>query len=140
MTLEIFLLDGAQGLITIPFFFFLHMVTTIWIEGYLLKRCGYKPPGKNTLDALLANLASLVVGLGLLSTISDETRHIEIAVDPLLISLFLHFIPTLVVEWVVLKLLNYNFSPVKLLGIVLLMNTITYVTLYFILKLMNTVE
>jgi hypothetical protein len=110
------------------------------IEGYILKRCGYESPGKSIVDALLANLASLVLGLCLLSTISDETRHIETAVDPLLISLLMHFIPTLVVEWVVLKLLNKKYSSGKLTGVVLLMNTITYVTLYFILKWMHYVE
>jgi hypothetical protein len=141
MILKIFLLDGASALIiVVPFFFFLHMGTTIWIEGYILKRYGYKAPGKNTRDSLLANLASLVLGFCLLRTIELATPLIKIPIDPLIISLFLYFVPTLIVEWVVLKLLNYYFSPKKLSLAVLLMNSITYVNLYIILKLIHYVD
>ncbi|HEX6427683.1 MAG TPA: hypothetical protein VF008_08365 [Niastella sp.] len=141
MILKIFLLDGASALIIVlPFFFFVHMGTTVWIEGYILRRYGYKLYGQNTRASLIANLASLVIGLCLLRTIKMATPLVKIPIDPLLISLFLYFVPTLIVEWVVLKLLNYYFSPKKLTSAVLLMNSITYVNLYFILKLIHYVE
>lgn len=141
MILKIFLLDGASALIiVVPFFFFVHMGSTIAIEAYILKRYGYRAPGKNTRDSLLANLASLVLGLCLFTTIQDATPLIKIPIDPLIISLFLYFVPTLIVEWVVLKLLNYYFSPKKLTIAVLLMNTITYVNLYLIMKMIHYVE
>jgi hypothetical protein len=141
MILKIFLLDGASVLmLAIPFFFFVHMGTTIWIEGYILQRYGYKEPGKNTRDSLLANLASLVLGFCLLRTIELATPLIKIPIDPLIIKLFLYFVPTLVVEWVALKLLNYYYSPKKLAVAVLLMNAITYVNLYLIFKLIHLIE
>lgn len=141
MILKLFLLDGASVMmLAIPFFFFVHMGTTILIEGYILRRYDYRPPGKNTRDSLLANLASLVLGFCLLRTIEVATPLIKIPIDPLIISLFLYFVPTLIVEWVVLKLLNYYFSPKKLTLAVLLMNTITYVNLYLIFKLLRLVE
>lgn len=141
MILELFLLDGASALIIVfPFFFFVHMVTTIWIEGYILRRYGYKLYGQNTRASMIANFVSLVLGLCLLRTIGLATSKIKIPIDPLLISLFLYFVPTLIVEWIVLKLLNYYFSAKKLTVAVLLMNTITYVNLYFILKLIHYIE
>lgn len=141
MILKLFLLDGASALIIVfPFFFFVHMGTTIWIEGYILRRYGYKPYGQNTRASMIANFVSLVLGLCLLRTIGLATPKIKIPIDPLLISLFLYFVPTLIVEWIVLKLLNYYFSAKKLTVVVLLMNTITYVNLYFILKLIHYIE
>lgn len=141
MILKLFLLDGASALIIVfPFFFFVHMGTTIWIEGYILRRYGYKPYGQNTRASMIANFVSLVLGLCLLRTIGLATPKIKIPIDPLLISLFLYFVPTLIVEWIVLKLLNYYFSAKKLTVAVLLMNTITYVNLYFILKLIHYIE
>lgn len=141
MILKLFLLDGASALIIVfPFFFFVHMGTTIWIEGYILRRYGYKPYGQNTRASMIANFVSLVLGLCLLRTIGLATPKIKIPIDPLLISLFLYFVPTLIVEWMVLKLLNYYFSAKKLTVAVLLMNTITYVNLYFILKLIHYIE
>jgi hypothetical protein len=141
MISKLFLLDGASALIIVfPFFFFVHMGTTIWIEGYILGRYGYKPYGQNTRASMIANFVSLVLGLCLLRTIGLATPKIKIPIDPLLISLFLYFVPTLIVEWMVLKLLNYYFSAKKLTVAVLLMNTITYVNLYFILKLIHYIE
>jgi hypothetical protein len=139
MILKLFLLDGAQGLIILPFFFLLHMVSTIFIEGGILYLFGYKKFGKSCLDALIVNICSLAFGLMCLSIIRGLTPHIHIRVDPLFISLFLYYIQTIIVEGILLKVLNKSFPLKKLIVADLLMNLVTYFTLYYILTQLEKV-
>jgi hypothetical protein len=134
MILEIFLLDGAQGLVTIPFYFFLHVATTVLIEGSVLYLFKYNKFGRSCRDVFLVNGASLVIGLLLLSTFDDITELMTLRFDPLLFTLGLYYIQTIIVEGIGLWLLDKTFPIKRLIPAVLIMNVITYFTLYLILK------
>lgn len=133
MILKLFLLDGAQAIIIVPFFFLLHMVTTVFIEGGILYAFRYKKFKKCCTDALIVNLCSLAVGLILLETFRAISHRIHSGVNPLFISLFLYYIQTIIVEGILLKLLNKTYPIKKLIVADLVMNLVTYFTLYIIL-------
>lgn len=133
MILDIFLLDGAQGLIIIPFYFFLHVVSTVLIEGSVLYLFKYNRFGRSCRDAFLVNGASLVIGLILLTTFEDITESVTLHFDPLLFTLGLYYIQTIIVEGFILWRLDKTFPILRLIPAVLIMNAITYFTLYLIM-------
>jgi hypothetical protein len=135
MTLHYFFLDGAQGLIIIPFLFIAHLVFTPLAEGTILYFFKYNRYKNCLLDALLANLASLIVGLFLLKPFNRVANSLiasEREAEQFIIILLLFYVQTVLTEWGILKLLNRKFSGLKLILPVLLMNLLTYIVLYFI--------
>jgi hypothetical protein len=128
------LLDGAQGLIIIPFFFVLHMLSTILIEGSILYWFDYKPFKKSLWDAFLINLCSLIIGVLCLSTFENWAHHFNKGKNHLLILLGIFFIQTVLIEGFALRWLNKEFPPQKAILSNLIMNVLTYIVLYFILK------
>ncbi|MCZ8217365.1 MAG: hypothetical protein O9262_14060 [Cyclobacteriaceae bacterium] len=135
MRLTTILLDGAQGLIIIPFYFLVHMTTTVFIEGGILFYFKYKPFKKCLGDAFIVNLCSLVVGLFLIVPFQSIGRHAfpDSRISGVIITLSLFYIQTILVEGLVLKLLNKSYPFNKMIPANLLMNFITYVILYLIL-------
>lgn len=139
MPLNFILLDGAQGLILIPIFFLAHVISTLLIEGTILYFFKYKTFKKSLWDAFLVNLCSLVIGLLLLSPFNAIAQSPRVAnmigdnyVLEMLTVLGLFFVQTIIVEGVMLRLFNKSFPMGRLIAATLIMNLITYTTLYFI--------
>lgn len=140
MTLRLFLLDGAQGLILIPFFFLLHVVTTLFIEGTVLYSFKYKAFKRCLTDAFIVNLCSLIIGLFLMNPFQTIARNFDNRDDVTpytLVLLLLFFIETVLVEGLILRLLNKTYPVKKLVLATLIMNIITYIALYWVLTIID---
>ena len=133
------LLDGAQGLIVLPFFFLVHLVSTFLIEGAILYFFRYKNFKKSLLDALIVNLCSLIVGILLFNVFDQLIRKLSLHSNfsELIALLALYYLQTIAVEGLLLRWLNKTFATKKLIGVTLLMNLVTYLTLYLVLRVMG---
>jgi hypothetical protein len=137
MTHPYILLDAAQGLIIIPVFFILHLGTTLLIEGGLLYSFQYSTFKKCLLHAFIANISSLILGLFLMSPVQQLVIGIcgyQDRETNLLVLLALLYLLTVLIEGIALRLLNKPFPVRKLIIATLLMNLITYGTLFIILQ------
>lgn len=136
MTLKFILLDGAQGLIIIPVFFLIHLISTLLIEGSVLYFFKYKMFLQCLYDAFIANLSSLIIGLLLYFQFQKLSEYLvqNRSDNRLLILLLIYYFQTVIVEGVLLKYLNKTFPTRKLIVANILMNLLTYATLYLILK------
>jgi len=133
MTNNFILLDAGGALIILPFYFILHLITTVFIEGSVLYLFKYKTYNKCLTDAFQVNLYSLIIGLFLMRPVSSFVYYLCKG-NNLYFTLFLYYLITILIEGLTLKLLNKTFPLIKLIAADLLMNLITYITLYIILE------
>lgn len=140
MTPNFILLDAGQGLIIIPIFFILHVGSTLLIEGGVLYAMKYGTFKKCTFDAFIANLSSFIIGLFFIFPIQNFVFN-NFGYDNkglnLLILLSFFYLLTIIVEGAALKLLNKTYPNKKLIAATLLINLITYCTLFLILQLLQ---
>lgn len=132
MTFQFILLDGAQGIIILAPLFVLHFVVTILIEAYFLKRFGSDSYKKSVLYSFEMNIASLIIGILLLSLFSDRINHLTHETY-LAITTSILFIATLIVEFLVIKLVKRSFNTSSLIKALLIGNVITYLLLLAIM-------
>ena len=138
MILNAILLDGAQGLLLIiPIAFILHLVLTVLVEGLVLFYFKYGSYKKCTVTLVLANFISLVLGLVSMSfflSISSSIKHVDGTEINLIVLLTLFYLESVILEGIILKVSNKNFKVKNLIPAVLLMNLITYVPIYLIMR------
>lgn len=137
--MHLIFLDGAQGLIVVPFLFIGDVIFTMFLEGGVLYYYGYKRPfRKCLLDAFIVNLISLIIGLCFLGLFRNLADYIfdtgERGGIHRLLVLGFFYIETVIVEGLILKLLNKSWPWNQLITANLVMNFLSYIAIYFILK------
>lgn len=133
--LNFFLLDAAQGTIILFPLFILHFVLTILIEAYFLKRFSTETYKKSLLYSFEMNIASLVAGILVLGFITEMLNHLgSNAYSPIIISIL--FILTLLIEFLVIRLVKRNYETRSLIKALLFGNLITYAILIGILLIL----
>ena len=140
------LLDAGGGvlLLLIPAAFIIHFIITVVIESLILLGFKYGSFIKCVKHILLANFISLIAGLLLikpfafLATIdkgeyssAQTVVYYEINIV-LLVSLF--YLATIIIEGIILKLVNKKFETKKLILATFIMNLVTYIPIYLILR------
>lgn len=139
MTLQTILLDGAQGLIVVPIYFIFHLLITLLIEGVILFKMLGGSKKNRFMQALIVNLASLVIGMFLYIAIEGWSVYFSElsgqAIYPIVFMNIFFFFETLLVEGIFLKLLNKQVKTKVLLSPLIIMNSITYIILASILSL-----
>jgi hypothetical protein len=134
MPLQIFLLDGAQGLIIFPIVFLFDVIFTVLIEAFILYLYRYADFMRCWRDSFWINLISLVAGLVVMypfSFLADAWTNDSFSHGLVLLGLF--YIETIIIEFYTLYWFNKSYPIKKLLPVTLLMNLITYFIIYLIL-------
>ena len=123
--MNFYLLDAAApGLIYGVMIFF--MLITIVLEAVIMIIMKYNKAGKAFLDSFIINLVSMGAGFGILFT---GTGLFEI-VDSAALSIFILFLITAAVEFVVLYLLNRKTAIQRTIVTSLVINIVSYLLFY----------
>lgn len=120
--MKFYLLDAAAGGLILGMLV-LFMLFAILLEGVTLLLLKYNKAGKCFLDSFLVNIASLVVGLLIARFNVDGGLDIT---DNGYINVFLLFLITVVVEFIVLYLLNSKKPISKTAVAAILINVVSY--------------
>ncbi len=136
MNLHFILLDVAQGIVMLTPFFIVHILLTIFIEAWVLSKFHSLTFKKSALYSFEMNLVSLIAGLLLFQFFKDLAGEMDFDYRAvLLVGLF--FILSLIVEFLVIRLVCKSYPIKSLLKALIIGNILTYALFILILFILN---
>lgn len=135
MNLHFILLDVAQGIVMLTPFFIVHILLTIFIEAWVLSKFHSLTFKKSALYSFEMNLVSLIAGLLLFQFFEDLAGEMDF--DRAVLVVGLCFILSLIVEFLVIRLVCKPYPIKSLLKALVIGNILTYALLILILFILN---
>jgi len=135
MNLHFILLDVAQGIVMLTPFFIVHILLTIFIEAWVLSKFHSLTFKKSALYSFEMNLVSLIAGLLLFQFFEDLAGEMDF--DRAVLVVGLCFILSLIVEFLVIRLVCKPYPIKSLLKALVIGNILTYALFILILFILN---